>query len=106
MIKSVSSTGSVITSTSGYGSYIQESGVVRYNAKSQQLEVLQPDGNWAALNQELVSIGLSAAAESALMWAMRKQAEEANLAELCAQHPGLKDAKEKFEIMRALVSQP
>lgn len=104
MIKTVVGTGSVVSSTIGNGSYVPDSGVVRFNAQSRSLEVLQSSGNWLPLNTDSVNINLSSAAEAAIAWALNQMSREAELAELCAQHPGLKDAKEKFDIMKALVS--
>jgi hypothetical protein len=38
----------------------------------------------------------------ALAWARKKMVEDMELDALCAKHPGLKEAKEAFDIMKAL----
>ncbi len=105
MINYVSSAGSIFTSVSSDGAYIPDSGVTRYNSISRKLEALQSGGNWLPIPTDHAMVGLTAAAESAIQWAIAKQAEDNALSALCAAHPGLKDAKEKFDIMRTLVSQ-
>jgi hypothetical protein len=88
----------------GDGLYGSESGVTWYSTINNRFEILNSSGQPRAVPSDTTTVALSSAAESAIQWAIRKQAEEADLAKLCAQHPGLKDAKEKFDIMRALVS--
>lgn len=86
--------------------YVSQTGVVRWNGQAQRLEVMGPGNDWYALdNGGSGSVGLTPAAEATLMWAQRKMAEEANLAALMEKHPGLKDAKEKFDIMLALTKE-
>jgi hypothetical protein len=56
-------------------------------------------------------IGLSYTADldpetqSLLEWAREKREAEQRLIQLCSEHPGLREAKERFDIMLALVSQ-
>ena len=79
------------------------SGMVRYNSNLQQLEV--NDGAvWLQLGQSS-SISLTQEAEQALQWAQRQLKREQELDALAAQHPGIKDLREKLEIMVALVKQ-
>jgi len=76
-------------------------GNVRFNTASQQLEVY--DGNcWMMLNMPSASVGLTNEAEVLLDWAREKKNEELELRSRMEKHPGLKDAYERFEIMKAL----
>lgn len=76
-------------------------GQVRYNGQDQHLQVY--DGNqWANLQTNTACVNTSQAANEVLVWAQKKMAEERDLDALMARHPGLRDLKEKFEIMKAL----
>ena len=61
------------------------------------------DGNTWFTIQPSVDIGLSPSTEEAINWAQRKMREEQELKELMKKHPGLKDAKQQFDVMLALV---
>jgi hypothetical protein len=76
-------------------------GQVYYDTTTSELKVFT-GANWIPIGASL-SVGLDNASEEALTWAKRKIAEEAQLEELMQQHPGLRDLKEKFDIMLALV---
>lgn len=107
MINSITSYSSQIQVSQTSQAYIsnngQSAGAIRFNTLSQQVEVY--DGNtWYALTQS-VNIGFNPASESAIMWAQRKMAEETELKALLDQHPGLKDLKEKFDLMLQLVKE-
>jgi hypothetical protein len=79
------------------------SGMVRWNPGAGYMEVY--DGTtWYRYAQNL-NVELSPEIEATVRWAQRKQAEEQELDELCRQHPGLRDAREQFEIMRRLCQQ-
>ena len=78
-------------------------GMVRYNSSSQNLEVY--DGNaWLMLSGS-ADVGLSPEAQATLDWAYRKMKEDEELELLMSKHPGLKDLHEKFELMKALVTE-
>jgi hypothetical protein len=78
----------------------QGAGQLRYNTTTQQIEAY--DGNnWISVDQS-ATVGLSYEAEEILRWAQTKRAEEADLKERLAKHPGLKDAWEKFQIFNIL----
>lgn len=78
-------------------------GMVRYNSSSQNLEVY--DGNaWLTLSGS-ADVGLTPEAQATLDWAYRKMKEDEQLEELMKKHPGLKDLHEKFELMKALVTE-
>ena len=80
----------------------QSAGMIRYNTSSQTTEVY--DGNtWLTMSSS-PSVALSNDTLEVLDWARKKMLEEQNLYKLMEQHPGLKDAYEKFEIMKALCS--
>jgi hypothetical protein len=76
-------------------------GHLRYNANNQCMEVF--DGSaWQRMDTSAAQVGLTIEAESLLDWAREKRQEEVNLRMRMEQHPGLKDAYEKFKIMDAL----
>jgi hypothetical protein len=76
-------------------------GQVRYSTTSQAMEVF--DGStWQAIGNNISQVGLTPEAEALLDWAREKRQEEVNLKMRMEQHPGLKDAWEKFQIMNAL----
>ena len=58
--------------------------------------------NWMNITTSYASVGLSSEAEEILDWARKKRQEEVNLKMRMSEHPGLKDAYEKFKIMDAL----
>jgi len=61
------------------------------------------DGSaWQRMDTSAAQVGLTIEAESLLDWAREKRQEEVNLRMRMEQHPGLKDAYEKFKIMDAL----
>lgn len=79
-------------------------GNVRFNTNSQNFEVY--DGNtWMSMPSSYTSIELSPEANLAIQWANEQRHQELRLTELMEKYPGLKDAHEKFEIMRILVSE-
>ncbi len=76
-------------------------GQVRYNTANQCMEVFD-GGMWQAIGNSVSQVGLSPEAEHILDWAREKMLEELDLKRRMEQHPGLKDAYEKFKIMDAL----
>lgn len=106
MIKDImSGPGIVVTGNSGTP-YIspgaQSAGMTRYNTGTQNLEVY--DGNaWLSMSTSS-QVSLDVNTLEVINWARKKMAAEARLEELMEQHPGLRDAHEKFEIMKALCS--
>lgn len=77
-------------------------GVVRWNGLSRQFEVMD-QYSWIPLSNSITEIRPDALLTSVIDWAMIKMAEEQQLQALMDKHPGLKDTKEKFDIMLALV---
>ena len=92
--------GSSSTYVNGY-SGLQGVGNMRYNTSNQNMEVF--DGsNWITLNMGYSSVGLTPEAETLLDWAKQKRDEEYKLKSLMEKHPGLQEAYERLEIMKAL----
>ena len=92
--------GSTSTYVNGY-SGLQGVGNMRYNTSNQNMEVF--DGStWITLNMGYSSVGLTPEAEVLLDWAKQKRDEEFKLKSLMEKHPGLKEAYERLEIMKAL----
>lgn len=76
-------------------------GNLRFNTTNQQMEVY--DGTtWIIMNTPDATIGLNDEAESLLDWAREKRNEEMALKERMKTHPGLQEAYERLEIMKAL----
>ena len=88
----------------GSSPYVNESGVVRWNHLSRQLEVIGQN-NWIPLNEGVTSIGLDVVSRAILEGLQEWHSEQKRIKDLCEQYPGLKDLKEKYEIMLALVQQ-
>lgn len=108
MIKNIMQTGRYVqvqngTSSTYVNGYSGAQGVgnMRFNTSNQNMEVF--DGNsWIQLNMGHASVGLTIEAEALLDWARTKRDEEFKLKELIEKHPGLKEAYERLEIMKAL----
>lgn len=61
------------------------------------------DGSgWLSMTTSYATVGLEPTAEEAIKWVRHKMAEEQDLKARMEQHPGLKDAYEKFRIMDIL----
>jgi hypothetical protein len=103
MISNVHSTTPWVYTQSPGAPYIPQSGVVRWYGSTQCLEVL--DGlHVIPIPLQTVSLSASAEMNAVLNWAATKMAEEKKLDELCANHPGLAQVRDEFEVMLALVS--
>lgn len=106
MINRLSSRGEFIHVESNYsGPSInpgsQSAGMVRYSSTNNRLEVY--DGVvWLELGTP-AEIGLTYQAEVILQWARRKMEEEARIEQLAKDHEGIRDLKEKLDMMIALV---
>lgn len=78
-------------------------GMVRYNGSSQLMEVY--DGTvWLQMGSH-PTIQLNANVQEILHWAEKKMREDQELQKRMEQHPGLKDAYEKFKVMDILTQQ-
>ena len=110
MIKSVNSSGRYIQTGGGVpmGPYFspgaQGAGQMRFNTNSNNIEVW--DGvAWKEISNNYVSVGLTSEAELLLDWARDKRDEDLKLKALTESHPGVRDLKEKLDILVALVRQ-
>jgi len=93
--------GSPSTYVGNYNSGAQGVGNMRYNTSTQNMEVF--DGSsWQILGSSYTQISLTSEAESLLNWARNKMIEEQSLKVRMEKHPGLKEAYERLEIMKAL----
>jgi hypothetical protein len=78
----------------------QGAGQVRYNTTYNTMEVW--DGNtWMRLATP--HIELDDEVRNIINWARNRKMQDEKLSELCQQHPGLHEARERFEIMLQLV---
>lgn len=109
MIKSVNSSGRYIQTGGGiplapyFSPGAQGAGQLRFNTNSNNIEVW--DGvTWKEISNNYASVGLTSEAESLLDWARTKRDEDVQLKTLMQSHPGLKDLKEKLDLMTQLVS--
>jgi hypothetical protein len=109
MIKFVNSSGRYIQTGGGVpmGLYFspgaQGAGQMRFNTNSNNIEVW--DGvTWKEISNNYVSVGLTGEAESLLDWAREKRDEDFKFKAMMESHPGIRDLKEKLDIMIALVA--
>lgn len=58
---------------------------------------------WFPLSGANVNIELGPHVETVMRWAFKKMAEEEKLSELAKKYPALKQAKDNYEIVKALV---
>lgn len=78
-------------------------GMVRYNGTSQNMEVYN-GVSWMAMGS-YPTIQLDAHVQEILHWAEKKMREELELEKRMEQHPGLRDAYEKFKVMDVLTQE-
>jgi len=79
-------------------------GNMRYNTQTNNIEVY--DGSsWQILQKSFASVGLSHEGQTLLDWAKEKRDQELKFKDLLEKHPGVKDLKEKLDIMVALVTE-
>ena len=63
------------------------------------------DGSsWLNMNSSYATASLGPELQVLLNWIRRKMIQEQDLQSLMEKHPGLKDAKDRYEVMLALVS--
>lgn len=78
-------------------------GTLRYNSNVNGGMIEVFDGNaWQPISDGSVKIDFSEQAKQTLAWAYEKMEEERKLKDLMSKHPGLKELKDKFEMMRVL----
>ena len=102
MIKDVISSGPYlqVMGGGGYTPYVNMSspsaGITRFNGNTQSLEVY--DGaSWMVISSSVASVGLTAEAQSILMWAKKKMDDEAVLEKLAREHPAINLALENLK---------
>lgn len=108
MIKSIQGGPGIIVNNTGYSwpsfsNYSNNSivGSMRYNGTTQKMEVY--DGqSWLMIDISYPTVELSPTVRHTLDWAEKKMREEEELAKLCQEHPGLQEAYERLQIMKAL----
>jgi len=113
MITSINTTGSYTYVSGGYmpvpsipsSPYPSQgpdvSGMVRWNIVQSRMEVY--DGHsWVTLGSS-ATVGLTPEATGILDWARKKMQEEEQIEKLVATHPGIRDLKDKLDVMIALV---
>lgn len=62
------------------------------------------DGSgWLNMNSSYATVSLDPESQSLLDWARRKMLEEQELQSLMDKHPALRDAKDRYEVILALV---
>ena len=61
-------------------------------------------GCWLNMNTSYATVSLGPELQVLLNWARRKMIQEQDLQSLMEKYPGLKDAKDSYEVMLALVS--
>ena len=93
------------TVISGSKQPIYTTGVVRWNGETQNLEVMGNGSTWHTIYESPASIDFDTETKILLGWVRRRVADDLMLSQYCEKYPGLKDLKEKYEIMLALVRQ-
>ena len=108
MIKNINSTSQFLAVTGTSSPYVGNNGngagMVRFNNSSQSLEAF--DGNiWMTIANNYASVEMSAYGNTIMQWAAKKMEEEKKILALAEQYPAVKDAKEKLDLIMALVQQ-
>lgn len=95
--------GAGISVSSPYRQHVSVTGSVRWNGALHILEVMD-QANWLPLynSYDTTTVTMSQEYINAIEWARKKMLEEEKILALCEQHPGLKDLKEKYELMLVL----
>jgi hypothetical protein len=91
--------------TSGSMAQPSQSGAIYWDGSSKQFAIVDSYGNKNPCYAQVQSVMLDPSILKVVDWASKKMEEEKELADLCKLHPGLNDAKEKFDVMLALVRQ-
>ena len=94
-----------LISTANHQPLPYSSGAMYWDGTNKSINVIDGIGSNYTIPFQPVTVSLDAVAQAAIKWAHEKIAEERKLIELCAKHPGLKDVKEKYELMLALTKE-
>jgi len=81
------------------------SGSVYWDGSLRKYKIIDGNGNSTVVPTTHSIVQLDDRTKAVLDWAAKKMQEEAKLNDLCEKHPGLKETRERFEIMLALVKQ-
>jgi hypothetical protein len=81
------------------------SGAMYWDNNNNCVKIVDNFGNATSVYTSMQNVGLDGHTQEAVNWAWKKMDEERKIAALMEKHPGLKDLKEKFEVMLALVKQ-
>lgn len=105
VIKGINGINGITVQYNGGSPYINMSnasaGMVRYNGNTQNVEVY--DGSsWLQLDTSYPTISIDSNIIGVIDWARKKRDEEEELLRLCKEHPGLQEAYERLQIMKAL----
>ena len=82
-----------------------QSGALYWDGTNRSMAIIDSVGNKNNVYPQMTTVGLDATTMNAITWVTKKMQEENEIKALCELHPGLKDLKEKFEVMLALVRQ-
>jgi hypothetical protein len=95
----------IITNTSSVTP--TSSGMMVWDGTNRKVNIVDPNyptsQNSVYPSTQMVSLDTETL--GVIQWARKKMMDEQTIAALMAQHPGLKDLKEKYEVMLALVQE-
>ena len=80
----------------------QSSGELRRNVSTHQIEAFNGVA-WIPIGQH-INVGLSSEGLEIMHWARRKMKEEEKIERLMKDHPGVRELKEKLDLMIALTN--
>jgi hypothetical protein len=81
------------------------SGIMIWDNNAKAIRIADSSGQSQQFYTTSPMISFTPDVEIVINWARTKMFEDQKIQALVAKHPGLKDAKEKYEIMLALVKQ-
>jgi hypothetical protein len=83
------------------------SGMLVWDGTNRKINIVDP--NYPTLQNSIYPssqmVSLDPEVLNVMQWAKKKMIEDQSIAALMEQHPGLKDLKEKYEVMLALVQE-
>lgn len=106
MITNITTKGNLVAYHNTSRPYIspgaQSAGMLRYNVNMQNMEVY--DGvSWLTFGGAC-EVSLSGETEMIIAWAREKMLEEKRIDELCEKHPGLRKARDHYEMFKRLIA--
>jgi len=109
MIKSIATSSPYLSVINGYTGIpsmspgAQSAGMLRWNTSSNCVEVYN-GMSWHTVETS-VNLDFTERADRAIKWAESKMQEESKLQALMDRHPGLREAHDKYEMLKVLVAQ-